>query len=59
MLSLFSLAPNYVGNSICSVSKAITSKKFNWVTVTAVNFDWLQAKSLHGTELLAVYPEWQ
>lgn len=46
---------NYVGNSMCNGSKALTCEEFSWVTVTTVSFDWLQTKSAHRTRLLAVY----
>lgn len=43
------LALNYALNSMCSGSEALTSGEFNKV-VTA-NFERVQVKSVHGTEL--------
>lgn len=45
------LALNYAGNSMCSGSEALTSGKFNQDLLTTANFDMVQVKSVHGTEL--------
>lgn len=45
------LALNYAGNSMCSGSEALTSGEFNKELLTTANFDRVQVKSVHATEL--------